>query len=52
MTFWNLRDDESWLNNLFGRSDLAPTLFDAGLQRKPAYFAVRKELRRAALRRP
>jgi endo-1,4-beta-xylanase len=52
VTFWNLRDDESWLNDLFGRSDLAPTLFDARLQRKPVYYAVRRELRRAALGRP
>jgi endo-1,4-beta-xylanase len=52
VTFWNLRDDESWLNDLFGRSDLAPTLFDSDLERKPVYFAVRKELRRAARGRP
>lgn len=42
ITFWNLHDGASWLNGLFGRSDLAPTLFDAALEPKPAYFAVQE----------
>jgi endo-1,4-beta-xylanase len=44
LTFWNLHDGRSWLNGLFGRSDLAPTLFSASLRPKPAYFAVRRAL--------
>jgi endo-1,4-beta-xylanase len=44
VTFWNLDDPRSWLNGLFGRDDLAPTLFDAGLRPKPAYYAVRDAL--------
>jgi endo-1,4-beta-xylanase len=48
VTFWDLDDGVSWLNGLFGRSDLAPTLFDAALQRKPAYFAVRDAFTAAA----
>jgi endo-1,4-beta-xylanase len=46
LTFWNLHDDRSWLNDLFGRDDLAPTLFSGSLRPKPAYFAVRRALRR------
>lgn len=48
VTFWDLDDGVSWLNGLFRRSDLAPTLFDAALQRKPAYFAVRDAFTAAA----
>ena len=44
VTFWNIQDAKSWLNGLFHRSDLAPTLFDASLQPKPAYFAARDAL--------
>ncbi|MGZ4194323.1 MAG: endo-1,4-beta-xylanase [Solirubrobacteraceae bacterium] len=44
VTFWDLLDSESWLNSLFGRSDLAPTLFDAARRPHPAYFAVRDAL--------
>lgn len=44
VTFWDLHDGISWLNGLFGRGDLAPTLFDAALQPKPAFFAVRDSL--------
>jgi endo-1,4-beta-xylanase len=43
---WDLQDAESWLNTLFHRDDLAPTLFDATLAPKPAYFAVREALAR------
>ena len=44
ITFWNLQDAESWLNGLFGRDDLAPTLFGADLRPKPVFFAVRSAL--------
>ena len=44
VTFWDLLDSESWLTSLFGRSDLAPTLFDAAGRPHPAYFAVRDAL--------
>jgi endo-1,4-beta-xylanase len=44
LTFWDLQDNESWLSNLFRRTDLAPTLFDASLRPKPVYFAVRDAL--------
>jgi endo-1,4-beta-xylanase len=47
ITFWDLQDAESWLNGLFGRSDLAPTLFDADLRPKPVFFAVRSALQAA-----
>jgi endo-1,4-beta-xylanase len=44
VTFWNLHDGRSWLNSLYRRTDLAPTLFDAFLRPKPAYFSVREAL--------
>ncbi len=44
LTFWNLHDGRSWINDLFQRDDLAPTLFSASLRPKPAYFAVRRAL--------
>jgi endo-1,4-beta-xylanase len=44
VTFWDLQDAESWLNALFRRDDLAPTLFDASLAPKPVYFSVRDAL--------
>jgi endo-1,4-beta-xylanase len=44
LTFWNLHDGRSWLDDLFRRDDLAPTLFSASLRPKPAYFAVRRAL--------
>ena len=50
ITFWNLQDAESWLNGLFGRSDLAPTLFGADLRPKPVFFAVRSALQAARAR--
>jgi endo-1,4-beta-xylanase len=43
VTFWGLSDDISWLN-WFLAPDLDPLLFDASLQPKPAYFAVREAL--------
>ena len=41
VTFWNLHDGKSWLNNwpVKGRIN-HPLLFDRGLQPKPAYDAV------------
>lgn len=41
VTFWNVSDKDSWLNNypVKGR-DNYPLLFDRSLQRKPAYDAV------------
>ena len=50
LTFWNLHDGRSWLNDLFRRDDLAPTLFSASLRPKPAYFAVRSALQAARAR--
>ena len=44
LTFWNLHDGRSWIDDLFQRDDTAPTLFNASLRRKPAYFAVRRAL--------
>jgi endo-1,4-beta-xylanase len=44
VTFWDLDDPASWLNGLFRRTDLAPTLFDDTLAPKPVYFAVRQTL--------
>jgi endo-1,4-beta-xylanase len=46
--FWDLQDAESWLNTLFHRDDLAPTLFDSALAPKPVYFAVREPLAAAS----
>lgn len=43
VTFWGLDDEVSWLNR-FLAPDLDPLLFDASLQPKPAYFAVRDAL--------
>ncbi len=51
LTFWNLQDGRSWLRDLFGRDDLAPTLFDTELAPKPAFRAVRGALLEAARRR-
>lgn len=43
VTFWGLDDEVSWLN-WFLAPNLDPLLFDALLQPKPAYFAVRDAL--------
>ena len=43
VTFWGLDDEVSWLN-WFLAPNLDPLLFDASLQPKPAYFAVRDAL--------
>ena len=51
ITFWNLQDRRSWLNDLFRRSDLSPTLFGPDLRPKRAYFAVRDALLDAARER-
>ena len=51
VTFWNLQDGRSWLNDLFGRSDLSPTLFGPDLRPKLSYFAVRDALIDAARKR-
>ena len=47
VTFWGLDDEVSWLN-WFLAPNLDPLLFDASLKPKPAYFAVRDALLRAA----
>ncbi len=51
VTFWDLEDRRSWLNGLFGRSDLSPTLFGPDLRPKRSYFAVRDALIDAARER-
>jgi len=52
LTFWDLRDSESWLNGLFGRDDLAPTLFDPMGRPHRSFYAVRAALlARARVRR-
>ncbi len=51
LTFWNLHDGRSWIDDLFRRPDLAPTLFDRRLRPKPAFFAVRGAFRRGRPRR-
>ena len=43
VTFWGLDDEVSWLNWLLG-PNLDPLLFNASLQPKPGYFAVRDAL--------
>ena len=43
VTFWGLRDSESW------RRRGSPLLFDADFQRKPAYDAVIAAAKKAGL---
>jgi endo-1,4-beta-xylanase len=43
ITLWGVSDADSWLNNQLGR-DAQPLLFDAVLNRKPAYDGVRDTL--------
>ncbi len=40
---WGLKDNDSW------RSDSSPLLYNSGLGKKPAYFAVRSALRHRVL---
>ncbi len=44
ITVWGLDDGHSWLNDFLGRDDTNPLLFDADLEPKPAYQAVRAEI--------
>ncbi len=44
ITFWDLRDSESWLGSLFALHDLAPTLFFPNGQPHLAFSAVRHAL--------
>ncbi len=55
ITFWDLRDSESWLASpqltaLFGQRDLAPTLFYGSGKPHPAFDAVRRALLSAPAR--
>lgn len=43
VTVWGLHDGVSWLNTLL-KPGMAPLLFDAKLERKPSYYAVRDAL--------
>jgi endo-1,4-beta-xylanase len=45
VTVWGLRDDQSWLDALFGAGNHA-LLFDERYQKKPAYRGVRAALQR------
>jgi len=44
VSFWNLHDGQSWLNNFPWRRVNHPLLFDRAGQPKPAYEAVLKAL--------
>ncbi|MEY4950029.1 MAG: Exoglucanase/xylanase [Pseudomonadota bacterium] len=45
VTFWGVRDDDTWLDSLFASAaPHRPLLFDASLAPKPAYFAVREAI--------
>ncbi len=46
VTFWNIHDGESWLNNFPWKRDNYPTLFDRHRQPKPVYHAVIQSLTR------
>ena len=43
MVIWGIKDNDSW------RSASNPLLYTAGLERKPAWYAVRSALRHRAL---
>ena len=45
MVIWGLKDNNSW------RESSSPLLYTAGLQPKPAYYAVRSALRHGALQK-
>ncbi len=45
VSFWNLHDDESWLNDFPWKRVNHPLLFDRKRQPKPAYQAVIAALR-------
>ena len=40
ITFWSLKDDQSWLNAYFGRSKNWPVLFDKDYQAKYAFWGL------------
>ena len=46
VTFWNLHDGQSWLNNFPWRRVNHPLLFDRQGEPKPAYDAVLREMKR------
>ena len=46
VSFWNVHDGESWLNNFPWKRVNHPTLFDRNRQPKPAFHAVLKSLAR------
>ena len=46
VTFWNLHDGQSWLNDFPWQRVNYPVLFDRELQPKPAYFSVIKVLQK------
>lgn len=46
VTFWNIHDGESWLNNFPWKRDNYPTLFDRHRRPKPVYHAVIQSLTR------
>lgn len=48
ISFWNLHDGQSWLNNFPWRRTNYPLLFDRQGQPKPAFHAVIKELTAAS----
>jgi endo-1,4-beta-xylanase len=50
VSFWNLHDGESWLNNFPWKRDNHPLLFDRNRQPKPAFPAVIDALMRSTIR--
>lgn len=47
VSFWNLHDGQSWLNDFPWKRTNHPLLFDRELEPKPAYFEVLSVLQRA-----